>query len=62
MKKNNNSNLHLPNWQQGEHSTLTPLERVELMNEWLKQNKLEILSNLEYTGETEGSVVGFIDL
>lgn len=62
MKKSNNSNLHLPNWQQGEHSTLTPLERVELMNEWLKQNKLDILSKTAYTAETESRVVGFIDL
>lgn len=59
--KNSNSNSHLPDWQQGEHSTLSPLERVELMNEWLKKNNEEIKSKLQEPTDENEIVVGFPD-
>ena len=61
MKKNNNSNSHLPNWQQGEHSTLSPLDRVEEMNIWLKKIHYDIINELKKI-EEDDEPVGFVDL
>jgi hypothetical protein len=50
----------LENWQLGNESTTKPLERVELMNQWLKNNRREIkLSTQPQVTETEP--IGFID-
>lgn len=51
-------NKTLPDWQQGEQSKTRPLERVELMQEWLLANKLDILNNIKKVVEDE-PVVGF---
>ena len=53
---------NLQDWQLGNNSTTSPIKRVELMNEWLKRNKQEILaSRLKETTETEYEPIGFID-
>jgi len=62
MKNNNNSNLHLPDWQQGEHSKMHPLERIAEMQKWLKKNKKEILLKLVQGAGEEDEPVGFVDL
>ena len=41
MKLNNE---HLEDWRRGNDSTLLPLVRITFMNEWLKNNKREILT------------------
>lgn len=36
-------NEHLEDWQKGNDSITTPIQRLELMNDWLKQNKKDVL-------------------
>jgi len=50
----------LENWQLGNESKTPPLERVELMREWLLQNKLDVL--ISKKPKEDKSVVGFEDL
>ena len=48
-------------WNKGDFSTLSPLERVELMNLWLNYNKWEVV-NLRERGPSNNEIqVGFID-
>ena len=52
---------HLPDWQRGNDSKMNPLDRVEMMYRWLKENKLSIVSDkIENDDETE--IVGFVDV
>ena len=51
---------NLQDWQLGSNSTTNPIKRVELMNEWLKKNKQEIIISAQpEIIETEPT--GFID-
>lgn len=54
------NNETLEDWQRGQDSKTLPLERVEKMNYWLKENKLFILKNPP-TEEVENNI-GFDDL
>jgi hypothetical protein len=50
----------LEDWQLGNESKTKPLERVELMNLWLKKNKQEIII-LAQPKIIETEPIGFID-
>ena len=50
----------LEDWQLGNESKTPPLERVELMKEWLLQNKLDVLTSKKPIEDKP--VVGFEDL
>jgi hypothetical protein len=56
-------NEHLEDWQRGNDSTLTPLKRLELLNDWLKQNHEGIKKNI-YLKEKREELppVGFVKL
>lgn len=63
MNKNSiNHNQHLPDWQQGEHSISFYLDRIEKMEEWLKQNKNSILQTSLPESQEPEEIVGFVDL
>lgn len=51
-------------WQKGNDSSLSPLTRVEMMNDWLKKNKQDILLNTKerLPLEPEKEFSGFIDI
>jgi hypothetical protein len=51
----------LQDWQLGNNSSLSPLTRVELMNDWLKKNKQDILVTKKLE-EPEMEIKGFTDL
>jgi len=57
-----NNNKHLPEWQQGEHAQMHYLERLQMMNEWLKKNNESILQTQKNKLTESNEVVGFIDL
>jgi len=49
-------------WQKGEDSKLTPMERVRLHNEWLKKIHQEIKDKLIKPTSNEPEVlIGFVD-
>jgi hypothetical protein len=56
-------NDHIEDWQRGNDSTLTPLKRLELLNDWLKQNHKDVKKNI-YLKEKEEELppVGFVKL
>jgi len=63
MKTKKPANNNIPDWQRGNESKMGPMERLEKMQEWLKNNNIEIRAKLEKkVGEQEGPVVGFVDL
>lgn len=52
-------------WQMGNDSSLSPLTRVDYMNDWLKKNKQDILlkqSNKELKDLDKEEFLGFIDI
>ncbi len=51
-------NEHLEDWRRGSDSILTPLQRVELMNDWLKENKRDVLKK-ELVKQPEEIIGGF---
>jgi hypothetical protein len=56
-------NDHIEDWQRGNDSTLTPLKRLELLNDWLKQNHKDVKKNI-YLKEKREELppVGFVKL
>ncbi len=56
-------NEHLEDWQRGNDSTITPLKRLELLNDWIKQNHKDVKKNI-YLKEKEEELppVGFVKL
>lgn len=56
------TNEHLEDWRRGEDSTILPLKRLELMNEWLYSNKKELLTSTRVEVEEENNNIGFDDL
>lgn len=54
-------NEELEDWQRGNDSRTSPLERVDLMTEWLKKNKSSILESL-VPEKTDRIIGGFEDL
>jgi hypothetical protein len=56
------TNEHLEDWRRGEDSTILPLERLELMNEWLYSNKKEVLTSTKVEVKEENNNIGFDDL
>jgi len=62
-KKIMEAKLQVEDWQLGNDSSLSPLTRVEKMNDWLKKNKLEILLKKEKNKpEEDKEFFGFIDI
>jgi len=59
-KKVDITNEKLNDWQRGEDSTTHYEERLNLMNEWLSNNKLEILT--KPVKDSTNSNIGFEDL
>lgn len=59
--KNKEINNHLPDWQQGNNSELSALERIQLMNEWLENIKKEVIKITKQIPD-EIEPVGFIDI
>ena len=53
--------MKIKEWQKGNESELTPLQRIELMNEWLKSIKEYILSKPEIENKEEIFLGGFED-
>lgn len=52
-------------WQKGNNSTLSPLTRIDYMNEWLKKNKQDILLkkvDKELKNLDKEEFLGFIDI
>lgn len=49
------------NWNKGNLSTLSPLERLELMNLWLDYNKWDVLNMRKRDPSNDEIQVGFID-
>lgn len=54
-------NEHLEDWRRGNDSITTPIQRLELMNDWLKQNKIDVLKR-EFVEEPTEVIGGFDDL
>lgn len=54
-------NQELPDWQRGAESEANYLERIRLMEDWLKANKQSILQNNKPITSNEEEMVGFID-
>lgn len=53
----------MEDWQLGNESKTKPQERIELMNQWLKKNKEEILKQINKTDDDEKEdIIGFVDL
>jgi len=57
---NNENTNELDDWKKGYDSQTKPDRRVELMNDWLKQNKQEIIISTQQ-GIIETEPIGFID-
>jgi hypothetical protein len=55
-------NKELQDWQLGNESYSTPLMRVDLMNEWLKKNKQDILNQRKPIELEEPKYDGFDNL
>jgi hypothetical protein len=55
--------LQVEDWQLGNDSSLSPLTRIDFMNDWLKKNKQEILLKKEKNKpEDAEEFLGFIDI
>lgn len=54
----------IEDWQMGNDSSLSPLTRIDYMNDWLKKNKQDILQNQKnkLPLEPEKEFSGFIDI
>jgi hypothetical protein len=50
-------------WQKGEETTLTPIQRLSLHNDWLQKIHQELRDKFEEDKpkEDESSIIGFID-
>lgn len=67
MKKKNymEAKTQVEDWQKGNNSTLSPLTRIDYMNEWLKKNKQDILLkqvDKELKNLDKEEFLGFIDI
>lgn len=51
----------LPDWQLGNESKSSPLDRCEMMREWLLQNKLDCITKTKPKQDKE-EVIGFVDI
>jgi hypothetical protein len=51
-------NKELEDWQLGNQSVTKPLDRIKFMDEWLKKNKLEVLTR-SVTEEKVLTPIGF---
>ena len=51
-------NKELEDWQLGNQSVIKPLDRIKFMDEWLKKNKLEVLTR-SVTEEKVLTPIGF---